>query len=133
MTPASEKAKAKREATKAELARLNRELNIANVAISILANGETPEKTESYRDAESVYTLRAYRFDGAHGGIVITTFSHPGQSDSISVAYLDDLRRLDYGPGYAIQVYADQRDAVYRLWQARSESYREANEGRQSA
>lgn len=65
------------------------------VALQCAVN-ESPDvtvRTHEDGDRSKIYRFDVYRANGAAGGILITTFACPGQSDSVRADYLEQWLR----------------------------------------
>lgn len=75
----------------AEMERVSRENNLLSIGLQCAMN-DAPEATERATVDTCRYTLRLYRSTACHGGIVLMTFHHAGQSDSTTAHYLEEIR-----------------------------------------
>ena len=71
--------------------RLMGENQLLSLAIQAIST-EQPDAVERVKfEAESRYTLAAYRLTGPQGGFVSVTFHCKGQNDSVNVYWLDRM------------------------------------------
>lgn len=89
---------------KQELESSHSSLNLENTklhqALNAIVNGRV-QQIHTYQETEveggSKYIWTVADLDRAHGGLFMQTFRYEGQSDMLSVYYLDDMRSDCYG------------------------------------
>lgn len=76
---------------KAERDAAQRTANLYLTAVNLISR-EQPTVTETVKLGDDYYVLEVYGADRADGGVLVHTFQHPGQADSVSVDYFDSWR-----------------------------------------
>lgn len=106
----------------AERERLAKSEGLLGIALNLTLHGK-PDTTEQCSHEGDRWKLQLYGAHRADGGLVVETFSHPGQSPHSAVHYLEDLTRI---PGRLSEGGMKYTEALGRLRIARDRLVYEA-------